>query len=109
MKNDFERRENCPAQSYAQACASPALENANGTEALGAAEKRDYSEKYAQNDDPLGAPMTIREVAVLLGCSRWTVRQRHMRRGLPFHRIGTRGKLLFYRKQVVQWILQNQK
>jgi hypothetical protein len=31
----------------------------------------------------LGAPMDIAEVAALLGCSEWTVRQRYMPRGLP--------------------------
>ena len=60
-------------------------------------------------DDPLGRPMSIRHVAQLLGCSVWTVRQRHLRCGLPHVRIGKGGKLMFYRKQVVQWILENQK
>jgi hypothetical protein len=58
--------------------------------------------------DPLGEPMTIGQVAELLACSAWTVRQRYLPSGLPYFRIGTTGKLLFYRKQVVQWILQKQ-
>jgi len=58
--------------------------------------------------DPLGEPMTIGQVAELLACSVWTVRQRYLPSGLPYFRIGSTGKLLFYRKQVVQWILQKQ-
>ena len=58
--------------------------------------------------DPLGAPMTISQVAKLLGCSIWTLRQKHLRSGLPHFRIGKGGKLLFYRKQVIEWILETQ-
>jgi hypothetical protein len=108
MKSDQENSTSRLAQSYAQACASPTAGNANETHDFATSTKRDYSGEYAPNDDPLGAPMTIRQVAVLLGCSVWTVRQRHLRTGLPYFRIGKTGKLMFYRKQVVQWILQNQ-
>lgn len=59
-------------------------------------------------DDPLGEPITINEVARLFHCSTWTVRRRHLRTGLPYFRIGGTGKLLFYRKQVVRWILEKQ-
>ena len=48
------------------------------------------------------------EVARLLGCSVWTVRQRYLARGLPYFRIGSTGKLVFYRAQVTQWILEQQ-
>jgi hypothetical protein len=58
---------------------------------------------------PLGAPLTIREVARLIGCSAWTVRQRHLPQGLPCFRSGSAGKLIFYRNQVVAWILRQQK
>jgi hypothetical protein len=73
-----------------------------------------YSGHYprrAENDpgDPLGEPLKIADVARLLGCSIWTVRQRHLPSGLPYFRIGSAGKLLFYRKQVVEWILENQR
>jgi excisionase family DNA binding protein len=108
MKSDLSSHTNRLAQSYAQACASPAGQNLSKTHGFAAAAKRDYSENVP-DADPLGAPMTIREVASLLGCSPWTVRQRHLRNGLPFFRIGTTGKLLFYRNQVVHWILQSQK
>ena len=57
----------------------------------------------------LGPPMSIREVARMLGCSAWTVRQQHMPRGLPHFRSGPNGKLIFFRDQVVAWILTQQK
>jgi len=57
----------------------------------------------------LGEPLTIRQVAKLIGCSPWTVRQQHMRRGLPHFRAGANGKLIFYRDQVVRWIQSQQK
>ena len=52
----------------------------------------------------LGRPMTITEVAKLIGCSPWTVRQRFLPRGLPHFRTGASGKLIFYRDQVLRWI-----
>src|SRR5438067_1639201 len=60
-------------------------------------------------DDPLGEPLKISRVARLLGCSVWTVRHRYLPLGLPYFRIGRSGKLMFYRKQVVLWILEKQK
>lgn len=59
--------------------------------------------------DPLGEPLTIREVAQLLGCSPWTVRHSYLPRGLPYLRSGPLGKLTFYRAQVVRWILEHQR
>jgi len=58
---------------------------------------------------PLGTPLSIRQVAQMIGCSPWTVRQRHIPRGLPFFRSGSNGKLVFFRDQVVAWVLQQQK
>jgi hypothetical protein len=58
--------------------------------------------------DILGEPLAITEVARLLGCSVWTVRQRYLPSGLPYFRIGKTGKITFYRNQVVRWILKNQ-
>jgi hypothetical protein len=43
----------------------------------------------------LGEPLGIREVAKLIGCSAWTVRQRHVPRGLPHFRSGPSGRLIF--------------
>ena len=62
-----------------------------------------------QGVNPLGDPLSIREVAQLIGCSAWTVRQRHLPQGLPCFRAGRQGKLIFYRNQVVAWILRQQK
>jgi hypothetical protein len=59
--------------------------------------------------DMLGEPLDITEVARLIGCSVWTVRQRYLPLGLPYFRIGKTGRLTFYRNQVVAWILNNQK
>ncbi len=56
----------------------------------------------------LGAPLNIAEVAALLGCSAWTVRQRYMRQGLPCLRASASGKLVFFHKQVIDWILERQ-
>jgi hypothetical protein len=56
----------------------------------------------------LGAPLSIREAALLIGCSPWTVRHRYLPQGLPHFRSGPAGKLVFYRNQVVRWILQQQ-
>ena len=57
----------------------------------------------------LGEPLSITQVAKMIGCSPWTVRQRHMRSGLPYFRAGVNGKLTFYRDQVVRWIQSQQK
>ncbi len=57
---------------------------------------------------PLGEPISIREVARVIGCSAWSVRERYIPLGLPHLRSGPSGKLIFYRDQVVAWILTNQ-
>lgn len=59
--------------------------------------------------DSLGDPMDIGQVAALLGCSAWTVRQRYLPQGLPHLRACASGKLVFFREQVVGWILKRQK
>jgi hypothetical protein len=58
---------------------------------------------------PLGPPMNIAEVAALLGCSVWTVRQRYVPQGLPHLRASACGRLVFFREQVIDWILKRQK
>lgn len=60
------------------------------------------------SDDPLGEVLTVHEVSRLLGCSAWTVRNRHLKRGLPYFRTGGTGKLVFYRCQITRWILEQQ-
>jgi hypothetical protein len=67
-----------------------------------------YPQQNPQAADALGDPLTIREVARLIGCSPWTVRHRYLPKGLPHMRSGRLGKLIFYRAQVVRWILQRQ-
>ena len=68
-----------------------------------------YPQHYPQPHDALGEPLSILEVARLIGCSTWTVRNRYLPQGLPHFRSGPTGKLVFYRNQVVRWILQQQK
>jgi hypothetical protein len=53
--------------------------------------------------------MTIREVARVLGCSAWTVRQRLVPAGLPHFRLSPAGKLVFFHHQIVAWVLQAQR
>lgn len=63
---------------------------------------------YPAPVDSLGDPVPIREVARMLGCSPWTVRQKHLPQGLPHFRSGPNGKLVFFRDQVIRWILSCQ-
>jgi hypothetical protein len=58
--------------------------------------------------DGLGEPLTIAEVAAILGCSVWTVRQRYLPQGLPHLRATDGGKLVFFREQIIRWILERQ-
>jgi hypothetical protein len=62
----------------------------------------------AQLTEPLGAPLSIKEAAHVIGCSAWTVRQRYLPAGLPHHRLSPNGKLIFYRNQVIRWLLTRQ-
>jgi phage terminase Nu1 subunit (DNA packaging protein) len=57
----------------------------------------------------LGEPLSVYDAARLIGCSPWTVRQKHVKAGLPCFRSGSSGRLTFYRNQVVAWILEKQK
>ena len=52
----------------------------------------------------LGPPLSVRQVAHLIGCSVWTVRHTLMPQGLPCFRTGPNSKLIFYREQVVRWL-----
>ena len=67
-----------------------------------------YPQARAFGNEPLGAPLGVREVARLIGCSVWTVRQSYLPQGLPHLRSGPRSKLIFFRDQVVRWIIQHQ-
>lgn len=68
-----------------------------------------YPRQNPQGDETLGEPLSIREVAEVIGCSDWTVRHRYLPKGLPHFRSGPAGKFVFFRKQVIAWILQQQK
>lgn len=57
----------------------------------------------------LGEPLNIKEVAKLIGCSAWSVRQTLIPKGLPCFRSGPSGRLVFFKNQVVAWILFQQK
>jgi hypothetical protein len=61
------------------------------------------------SSDPLGLPLTIRQVAGVIGCSAWTVRQKYVPAGLPHLRSGPNGKLIFYKNQVIRWLLERQR
>lgn len=63
----------------------------------------------ASSSGSLGDAMDIGQVAALLGCSAWTVRQRYLPQGLPHLRACASGKLVFFRAQVIGWILKRQK
>jgi len=56
----------------------------------------------------LGEAMDVKQVAELIGCSAWTVRQKHVKKGLPCFRTGPSGRMIFYRNQVTAWILEKQ-
>lgn len=60
------------------------------------------------NTIKLGEPISVREVGLLIGSSAWTVRNVWLPKGLPCLRSGPGGKLIFYREQVVAWILAQQ-
>ena len=68
-----------------------------------------YPQHYPRSSDALGEPLSIQEVARVLGCSAWTVRHGYLPQGLPHFRSGPGGKLVFFRNQVVEWILYEQK
>jgi phage terminase Nu1 subunit (DNA packaging protein) len=57
----------------------------------------------------LGEALDVKQVAELIGCSAWTVRQKHVKAGLPCFRTGPSGRMTFYRNQVTAWILARQK
>ena len=56
----------------------------------------------------LGEPLSIREVAKLIGVSSWTIRQRYLSAGIPHFRSGRVGKLIFYKNQIIEWLLVEQ-
>jgi hypothetical protein len=67
-----------------------------------------YPKQYPGSENPLGAPLSIKDVARLIGCSAWTVRQKYIPLGLPHLRSGPSGRLTFFSNQVVAWVLARQ-
>jgi hypothetical protein len=67
-------------------------------------------ERYPHSDgaNQLGPPLSIRETAALIGCSSWTIRQKYLPLGLPHFRAGSKGKLIFYKNQVIRWVITQQ-
>jgi hypothetical protein len=64
--------------------------------------------QYPGDLNPLGTPLSIKDVARLVGCSAWTVRQKFIPLGLPHLRSGPSGRLTFFSNQVVAWVLAQQ-
>ena len=68
-------------------------------------------QKFAPLRQPgqaLGEAMDIGQVAKMLGCSPWTVRQRLIPMGLPHLRFSASGMLHFYAEQVMRWVEHQQ-
>ncbi len=85
--------------------------SANGTETKAIARPslgQSYPKHYPGAENPLGAPLSIKDVARLIGCSAWTVRQKFIPLGLPHLRSGPSGRLTFFSNQVVAWVLAQQ-
>ena len=71
--------------------------------------RRQNGQRPFDSFEALGQPMNVRQVAALLGCSVWTVRQRLLPAGLPHFRIARTGKLVFFENQIVRWIVDKQR
>src|SRR5260370_19308323 len=71
-------------------------------------EQRPFERPLEPDFGPLGIPLNIAEVARLIGCSPWTVRQTLIPRGLPHFRFKSSGTLTFYQSQVIRWIESQQ-
>jgi len=82
--------------------------NGNGAEAVMAVRSENELAPLP-SAHALGHPMTVEEVAELLGCSPWTVRHRYLRQGLPHLQASTRGKLVFFREQIIAWVEKRQR
>lgn len=91
------------------------VNRANLPETLGISESglgQSYPRHYPYSEAarfPLGEPMDIEDVAALLGCSPWTVRQKYLPAGLPHIRASRHGRIVFFREQVIDWILERQR
>ncbi len=66
-------------------------------------------QRVSGEESRLGPPLDIRELAAMLGCSPWSIRNRLIPMGLPHFRFGASSKLIFYRNQVERWIERQQR
>jgi hypothetical protein len=66
-------------------------------------------EGFGPKQRELGTPLDISQVARVIGCSVWTVRQTLIPRGLPHFRFTPLGRLVFYEDQIVRWIQKQQR
>jgi hypothetical protein len=64
---------------------------------------------FQPSSESLGDALNIDEVAAIFGCSAWTIRQKYVKQGLPCLRTSATGKFLFFRRQVLDWILKQQR
>lgn len=80
----------------------------NSATSLGQSDPQHYPPSVAP-ESPLGLPIDIEDVALILGCSPWTVRQKYLPQGLPHLRASAMGKLVFFTRQVHDWILERQR
>src|SRR6185437_3958285 len=93
-----------PSSSFAQSGICPSRSK----------QRRDPGKEMSIKPEPtmieelLGQPLSIKEAASLIGCSPWTVRQKYVPLGLPHLRSGPNGKLIFYRNQIIRWLLERQ-
>ena len=83
-------------------------ENATAADAIEPFASGREARSSARGDD-LGEALNIQDVAGLVGCSPWTVRNTLIPKGLPCFRAGANGRLIFYREQVVRWLLRQQR
>jgi hypothetical protein len=105
MREDRQVTRRCDAERFDSSSVSQRQPRAELPEALPELRREQVS---GANDSWPGDPLSVREVATILGCSVWTVRQRCIPQGLPHFRPSRTGKFVFYRNQVVHWLIENQ-
>jgi hypothetical protein len=87
----------------------PGKRRASGQRREPGAFLRESGASVRDSGSRLGPPLSIGQVAALVGCSPWTVRQTLIPRGLPHFRFTASGRLTFFEGQVVAWIENQQR
>ena len=67
------------------------------------AKRKEHGEQSRIDGAPSPEIMTLNQVATFLQCERSSI-YRHMKDGLPAHRLGAKGQLRFLKAEVVQWL-----